>query len=235
MTYLFCYGSLVNLEVLAACLSVDVDNIISRVHFVRVSKICRGWLNNYDPDLKINGLTLKPTYLTAFKIQNTKITCTGLLIKLNDDEVEIVDKRELSSCYSKEKIDPNDIIEIKNFPNTDNNFDPTSQIYYYCNNSSMCSLSNKSCSKNLYIASAKHPIVQSYVDICCNGWLMIDLKFGNKNFDLTNEFVIHTYFWNTEWLNDRIYKYRPFIFEPNAFIINGILEKHLGDLLNKIK
>src|SRR5262249_44445648 len=66
-------------------------------------------------------------------------------------------------------------------------------------------------------------MVQSYVDICINGCLEIEAQYPRAR-GFAQEFIRSTTGWNAHWVNDRIYPRRPFIYVPNAFLIDQALE-----------
>jgi cation transport regulator ChaC len=72
--------------------------------------------------------------------------------------------------------------------------------------------------------TAKVPMVQSYVDICINGCLELDALYRGLKGSFTQEFIRTTTGWNAHWVNDRIYPRRPFIYVPNASLIDKALK-----------
>lgn len=81
------------------------------------------------------------------------------------------------------------------------------------------------------------PIVQSYIDICINGYLELLAKYPFLEKEkFVQKFINETRFWNEYWVNDRIYPRRPFIHCPNAYKIDSLLIDNLKDtsLFNKI-
>lgn len=238
--YLFCYGSLVHLQILSQCLELsieEVNELMNKIIPVKIIGICRGWINNYHQNKKNNGLKLTPTYLAAYKTSNTNIYANGILILLNNEQIAKVDNRELSSCYQKEYIDPSNILYYR----TPNNFQNNLPIYFYsCVQPPIYNVNEnseefKGCVRHSYYSSKKYPIVQSYIDLCCNGFLLIDKLLCNDNYQFTRDFIQSTHYWSTYWINDRIYPYRSFFHEPNSGLINKLLEEYLGPLLESIE
>lgn len=74
----------------------------------------------------------------------------------------------------------------------------------------------------------RFPMVQSYVDICINGCLELESLYRTAK-GFTQEFICTTTGWNANWVNDRIYPRRPFIYAPNATAIDKALKE--GDVL----
>jgi hypothetical protein len=81
--------------------------------------------------------------------------------------------------------------------------------------------------------TSKFPIVQSYVDLCINGCLELDALYRAANGSFTQEFIRTTTGWNANWVNDRIYPRRPFIYAPNASAIDKALKE--GDVLQYVQ
>jgi hypothetical protein len=86
-------------------------------------------------------------------------------------------------------------------------------------------------------ASPQFPIVQSYVDICLNGCLEIEGTYPlAKQRNFAKLFIETCTGWTEWWVNDRIYPRRPFIYEPNAYKIDQLLQDVLGkELFSKIQ
>jgi len=235
-SYLFCYGSLVHIHILSQCLEVPVEQLLPNILPVKIIGICRGWINNYYSNKKSNGLQLNPTYLSAYPTNNSNIWTNGILVLLDEHQMLKVDNRELSSCYQKEYISANNIIHYQNLPNFQNNL----PIYYYSCVQPPTEINSetpaefKGCVIHSSFSSKKHPIVQSYVDLCCNGFLLIDKLLNNNNYEFTRDFIKTTCYWSSYWINDRIYPYRSFFYETNASLINKLLEETLGPLLDNI-
>lgn len=76
------------------------------------------------------------------------------------------------------------------------------------------------------------PMVQSYVDLCINGCLEIESLYRTAN-GFAEEFIRTTSGWNANWVNDRIYPRRPFIYAPTAGAIDKALKK--GNVLQYVQ
>jgi len=79
----------------------------------------------------------------------------------------------------------------------------------------------------------KFPMVQSYVDICINGCLELEALYRGVKGEFTQEFIRTTSGWNANWVNDRIYPRRPFIYAPNASAIDNALKA--GNVLHYVQ
>ncbi len=82
-------------------------------------------------------------------------------------------------------------------------------------------------------ASARHPIVQSYVDIFVSGCLEQEQRFGLKGF--AQQCLASTSDWSQHWVNDRIYPRRPFIYQPKARQIDALLAEQLPEYFAHIR
>lgn len=76
------------------------------------------------------------------------------------------------------------------------------------------------------------PMVQSYVDLCINGCLELESIYRTAK-GFTQEFIRTTTGWNADWVNDRIYPRRPFIYVPNASAIDKALKE--GNVLQYVQ
>jgi hypothetical protein len=76
-------------------------------------------------------------------------------------------------------------------------------------------------------------MVQSYVDICINGCLELESLYRGVKGSFTQEFIRTTTGWNANWVNDRIYPRRPFIYAPNASAIDKALKE--GNVLQYVQ
>jgi hypothetical protein len=77
------------------------------------------------------------------------------------------------------------------------------------------------------------PMVQSYVDICINGCLELESLYRAVRGSFTQEFIRTTTGWNANWVNDRVYPRRPFIYAPNASAIDKALKT--GNVLQYVQ
>ena len=75
----------------------------------------------------------------------------------------------------------------------------------------------------------RHPIVQSYVDVCLDGCLEIEGTYPlARRAQYAKEFIKTTSHWQTPWVNDRIYPWRPTVYVPRATEIDALLLDVLG-------
>ena len=81
----------------------------------------------------------------------------------------------------------------------------------------------------------EYHIVQSYVDIFITGCLQMQVRVSEPHFDFVEQCVLTTDGWSKHWVNDRIYPRRPFHYEPNAFKIDGYLNRLLPGIVKEIR
>jgi cation transport regulator ChaC len=80
--------------------------------------------------------------------------------------------------------------------------------------------------------TSRFPMVQSYVDLCINGCLELESLYRTAT-GFAQEFITTTSGWNANWVNDRIYPRRPFVYAPNASLIDGVLKA--GNVLQYVQ
>ena len=143
-------------------------------------------------------------------------TTSGVIYKVSDAEFEATKLRE--SDYKPTRMPPSAIKMLDGSPAP-----PEGEFWYFA-------------SKTKKTATAEHPIVQSYVDICIDGCLEIEAIYPTaRNAHFAEHFIRTCTDWKTPWMNDRIYPWRPFIYVPRASQIDALLRKVLGDdLFNEI-
>ena len=131
-------------------------------------------------------------------------------------ELAATDKRELSYCRASV-----DITDVKALTNE---FvpDANGQTWIYVG-----------MPQNFATPASRFPIVQSYVDIFVSGCLEQEQRFGLKDF--SQECLSTTTDWSGNWVNDRIYPRRPFIYQPKARQIDNLLSKQLGQYFSHIR
>jgi hypothetical protein len=176
---------------------------------VIVKGIRRGWFDN------TGAPGLCPTYLGATLDKDHK--CNGVIFSISKEGLLAFDQRE--SGYKRVKID-RAAVEILDGSTAV----PEGDIWFYA-------------SSQERPASPQFPIVQSYVDICLNGCLEIEGTYPlAKQRNFAKLFIETCTGWTEWWVNDRIYPRRPFIYEPNAYKIDQLLQDVLGkELFSKIQ
>ncbi len=165
-----------------------------------VKGISRGWYYQSD------SASWNPTYLGAVVDQNA--TTNGVIYPVTDDELVANDAREAD--YQRI------LIPRSNIKLLDGRSEAAEGEYYF--------YANKPNSERR--ANEKHPIVQSYVDICVDGCLEIEAMYPLAT-NFAEQFIKTCTDWKTPWINDRIFPYRPFIHVPRAFKIDTLLRDFL--------
>ena len=175
---------------------------------VIVKGITRGWYYQAD------DASLNPTYLGAENEEGA--TTNGVIYPVTDSEFEATKLREADYRPTLIKTSAITWLDGRKDP-------PDGEFWYFA-------------SKSRKRATAEHPIVQSYVDICVDGCLQLEEMYPlAKDATFAEEFIRTCTDWKTPWINDRIYPWRPFIHVPRASKIDALLRKVLGDdLFHKI-
>jgi hypothetical protein len=174
---------------------------------VIVKGIKRGWFDS----TPASGLS--PTYLGA--VLDADHICNGVIFPISKEGLAAYNQREVG--YTPTKIKQSNITMLDG-----RSAAPKGDIWFYANTKEKP-------------ASPQYPIVQSYVDICINGCLQLEAAYPLAQ-DFTKMFIETCTGWTEWWVNDRIYPRRPFIYEPNAYTIDKLLQNVLGkELFSKIQ
>lgn len=78
-------------------------------------------------------------------------------------------------------------------------------------------------------ATERFPIVQSYVDIFLTGCQQLGRRATGFQGDLMRECILTTKGWSQHWINDRIFPRRPFFHQPNAGVIDRLLQNNVPE------
>jgi len=176
---------------------------------VEIAGLQRGWWAR----VPVSGLST--TFLGCAVSENDRIN--GVLFEVDVTDLKKMDIRE--EGYDRIVVDN---AAIKDYCEVLTEKD---QVWVYVNSnfSAPDFIANN-------IPNKDFPIVQSYVDICINGCLELEAQFPFlKEEQFLQKFISETKYWNAYWVNDRIYPRRPFIYCPNAYTIDTLLQKHLTD------
>ena len=174
-----------------------------------VRGIERGWFD------RVDTIGFSTTYLGA--VASAGSNCNGVIFSITEQGLIAYDQRE--SGYKREKINQSDIIMLDGTEHA-----PQGDIWFYAN------------AKKRPV-SPEFPIVQSYVDICLNGCLEIEATYPlAKETKYAEMFLKTSTGWSQWWVNDRIYPRRPFIYVPNSYRIDSLIQSVLGEeLFSKIE
>lgn len=174
---------------------------------VRVQGLRRAWIG------KSASTGFGTTFLSV--TLDAKAMTNGVLFPLADDvELTSMDLREASYCRTR--VSPARITMLNGIPPPDGEF----WVYFSANS-------------RVAPPSRQHPIVQSYVDLFLTGCLQIERKYQLEGF--AEECIASTHGWSRHWVNDRIYPRRPFIHQPNASIIDALLQRKLPEQFKAIR
>ena len=202
--YIFGYGSLLER---ASRTRTNPDAIGAWP--ARVKGFERGWFHQSKDFV---GSTC--TFLGAVAAANK--TINGVIYPVAD--LQSTKDREVG--YTATPVPPRSIEMLDGGPD----WDPKNVVYIFLSNSDSISKTKE--------PTPKIPMVQSYVDICINGCLELEALYRTAN-GFTQEFIRTTSGWNANWVNDRIYPRRPFIYVPNSSAIDNALQK--GNVLQYVQ
>ena len=174
---------------------------------VKVNGYRRGWFT------KGSGVGFSTTFLGVVQSKEGALNAAIYLIDIT--EITTMDKREFSYC--RLAVEPENYSLLKqDIPRS------SGQAWIYVNKPETIATANRS-----------YPIVQSYVDIFLSGCLELEQRFGLKDF--ARQCLATTSNWSTQWMNDRIYPRRPFIYQPKAGRIDQLLKEQLPQYFQHIR
>jgi hypothetical protein len=177
-------------------------------HPVEVEGYRRGWFS------RGSAAGFGTTYLGVRSEQKSHIN--AVIYQVDPAEVDATDKRE--SLYCRVAVDLSDIrpLELKWAPERD------AQAWIYL-----------SLPKTVAAPDSRNPIVQSYVDVFLSGCLEQEQRSGLADF--SRECLETTEGWSEHWVNDRVYPRRPFVYQPRAGQIDGLLKQQLPQYFSRIR
>lgn len=174
---------------------------------VKVNGYQRGWFT------KGSGVGFSTTFLGV--VQSKESALNAVIYLIDVTEITTTDKREFSYC--RLAVEPENYSLLKqDIPL------PPGQAWIYVNKPETIATANRS-----------YPIVQSYVDIFLSGCLELEQRFELKDF--AKQCLVTTSNWSIQWMNDRIYPRRPFIYQPKAGRIDQLLKEHLPQYFQHIR
>ena len=174
---------------------------------VKVNGYQRGWFT------KGSEVGFSTTFLGVVQSKESALNAAIYLIDVT--EITTMDKREFSYCRLA--------VEPKNYSLLKQDI-PLSpgQAWIYVNKP-----------ETIATANTSYPIVQSYVDIFLSGCLELEQRFELEDF--AKQCLATTSNWSVQWMNDRIYPRRPFIYQPKAGRIDQLLKEHLPQYFQHIR
>jgi hypothetical protein len=175
---------------------------------VDVSGFRRGWF------AKGSAVGFSTTFLGVVPDAGSHLNAVAYRIDLT--ELKATDRRETSYCRTKV---PSDDVMAK-VPAPMQMRDGEAWIYVNTPGAAAT-------------PTAQHPIVQSYVDIFLSGCFEQEERFKLQGF--ARECLATTANWSANWVNDRVYPRRPFIYQPRAGQIDLLLSRELPDLFSRIR
>ncbi len=163
-------------------------------------------INGFERLWGVNAGYYQGTFLTVIKKSGAFFNAVYYQVK--EDEIINTDAREVGYCRTKINRSNLESLGIANLPKGD--------FWIYTINPN-----------NLSSASAKYPIIQSYVDIFITGCFEVQKRYQVSNF--AEMCITTTNNWSEYWINDRVHPRRPFDYLPNAREIDNLLNKHFPD------
>jgi len=181
-------------------------NDIGEAFPVWVKGFLRGWFAR--GDLPGPNTTFLGVVEDAHSVMNAAI------YSLNAASIKQYDKRELFYC--RKLVKP---AQMRFLTKTSL---PSGQVWIYV-----------SAKNEVKLATARYPLISSYVDIFLSGCLHIEKKYKIKGF--AEQCIDTTHNWSSYWVNDRIYPRRPWQYQPDALAIDHLLKEKLPQIFSKIK
>jgi hypothetical protein len=178
----------------------------------RVTGYQRGWFHQFADSV---GSTC--TYLGAVQVKGE--TVNGVVYPVND--IEATKQRETG--YTAIALTAEEIVMLDGGGPLEVGADLN--VYIFVSNPESISKTKE--------PAPTFPMVQSYVDICINGCLELEALYRGVKGSFTQEFIRTTTGWNANWVNDRIYPRRPFIYAPTASAIDKALKE--GNVLRYVQ
>lgn len=174
---------------------------------VMVEGFRRGWF------AKGGGVGFDTTYLGVVAEPNSHFN--GVVYEIPARELTAMDAREY--LYCRVLAEPSRYVPMrKEVPA------PAGQVWIYVSRAD-----------SIALASARFPVVQSYVDVFVTGCLEQQERFAIT--DYAKLCLQTTTDWPGHWVNDRLFPRRPFIHQPKAGQIDTLLKEEFPKLFEQIR
>jgi hypothetical protein len=168
----------------------------------------RGWF------ARGKGVGCQTTFLGV--VADAASELNAVVYQLKDvAELQATDRRE--SIYCRRRVPVNDFKLLG-----EGTAAPQGEVWIYVNSA-----------EDAASATARYPIVQSYVDIFLSGCLEQEQRFKIEGY--VKQCIATTGGWPLHWVNDRLYPRRPFIHQPKAFQIDKLLSEQLPEHFRQIR
>jgi cation transport regulator ChaC len=179
----------------------------------RVTEYQRGWFHQFANE---PGSTC--TFLGALAAQGK--TINGVIYRVGDFEKT----KARETGYTATPLEASHITMLDGGGPWETSKSSDAKVYIFLSNEDSVSKTKE--------PTPKIPMVQSYVDICINGCLELEMLYRTAT-GFSQEFIRTTSGWNANWVNDRIYPRRPFVYVPNSSAIDKTLQE--GNVLQYVQ
>jgi hypothetical protein len=185
--FLFGYGSLINTDSRNATATQPIHAIP-----VRISAsfgFLRAWVDRSATGFTALGLRRPVAGEKA-------MTINGVLYPVEGTDMSLFDRRETGYARVDVPLDAIEAVSWQQVP-------ATGKVWVYIPVGS-----NGTVGEDLPIASARYPLLQSYIDVVLDGALEYSPDFARELVETTQD-------WSSYWLNDRELPRRPWVFDKN--------------------
>ena len=195
--FLFGYGSLINTDSRNATAPKPVHAIP-----VRISAsfgFVRAWVDRSTTEFTALGLRRPVPGESA-------MTVNGVLYPVEGADMSLFDRREAGYARVVVPLDAIEAVSWQQVP-------ARGKVWVYVPIGR-----DGKIGEDLPVASAKYPLLQSYIDVVLDGAL-------EYSFDFARELVETTQDWSSYWLNDRELPRRPWVFDKNSAVEDQLLKE----------
>ena len=195
--FLFGYGSLINTASRDATAAQPVHAIP-----VRISAsfgFVRAWVDRSATGFTALGLRRPIAGESA-------MTVNGVLYPVDGADMSLFDRREAGYARVDVPLDAIEAVSWQQVP-------ATGKVWVYIPVGS-----NGKVGEDLPIASARYPLLESYIDVVLDGALEYSPDFARELIETTQD-------WNSYWLNDRELPRRPWVFDKNYSVEDQLLKE----------
>jgi hypothetical protein len=195
--FLFGYGSLINTDSRNATAPKPIHAIP-----VRISAsfgFVRAWVDRSATGFTALGLRRPVAGESA-------MTINGVLYPVESAHMSLFDRREAGYARVAVRLDAIEAVSWQQVP-------ATGKVWVYVPIGR-----NGKIGEDLPVASAKYPLLQTYIDVVLDGALEYSSDFARELVETTQD-------WSSYWLNDRELPRRPWVFDKNFAVEDQLLKE----------